>query len=367
MSYNFANRRKFRGGGKRNKFGQATGTIVSNERAIGGLPADYKETEAEAFSAAQRWQDSKNRKQKTRSRNRQFESLRYPVARIDTDSDYLEIKVLEYSAPGFEKSQSGQALRLQTSSESLNQEKILGMIYLPIPESITDSNGVTWGEDRLNGFAAAGLGIANDMITSESVNQALGRGLERGSEAIKQLTGDKGSISALNSVFASAAVNALGGSTSPTGVLARQSGAILNPNMELLFNGVQLRSFSFNFDFAPRDENESIVIRDIVRAFKKSLNAKNGSKDDNSSGLFISSPDVFQLTYKTGADNHRFLHKFKPMALLNMVVNHTGAGTYTTYDNTAPVHTKIDLTFQELNPIYSEDYEDGQGLEGTGF
>ena len=119
MSYNFANRRKFRGGGKRNKFGQATGTIVSNERAIGGLPADYKETEAEAFSAAQQWQDSKNRKQKTRSRNRQFESLRYPVARIDTDSDYLEIKVLEYSAPGFEKSQSGQALRLRTSSESL--------------------------------------------------------------------------------------------------------------------------------------------------------------------------------------------------------------------------------------------------------
>ena len=367
MSYNFADRRKFRGGGKRNKFGQATGTIVSNERAIGGLPADYKETEAEAFSAAQRWQDSKNRKQKTRSRNRQFESLRYPVARIDTDSDYLEIKVLEYSAPGFEKSQSGQALRLRTSSESLNQEKILGMIYLPIPESITDSNGVTWGEDRLNGFAAAGLGIANDMITSESVNQALGRGLERGSEAIKQLTGDKGSISALNSVFASAAVNALGGSTSPTGVLARQSGAILNPNMELLFNGVQLRSFSFNFDFAPRDENESIVIKDIVRAFKKSLNAKNGSKDDNSSGLFISSPDVFQLTYKTGADNHRFLHKFKPMALLNMVVNHTGAGTYATYDNTAPVHTKIDLTFQELNPIYSEDYDVEEGMEGTGF
>ena len=163
------------------------------------------------------------------------------------------------------------------------------------------------------------------------------------------------------------AVNALGGNTSAAGILARQTGAILNPNMELLFGGVQLRQFSFSFDFAPRDENESIVIKKIIRAFKKSLNAKNSSTGENSTGLFIKSPDVFQLTYKTGAKNHQFLHKFKPMALLNIGVNYTGAGTYATYDNTAPVHTKIDLTFQELNPIYSEDYDVEEGLEGTGF
>ena len=152
-----------------------------------------------------------------------------------------------------------------------------------------------------------------------------------------------------------------------TGVFTRQTGSVLNPNMELLFGGVQLGSFSFSFDFAPRDENESIVIKKIIRAFKKSLNAKNGSTGEGSSGLFIKSPDVFQLTYKTGGKNHQFLHKFKPMALLNIAVNYTGAGTYATYDNTAPVHTKIDLTFQELNPIYSEDYDTEEGLEGTGF
>jgi len=55
------------------------------------------------------------------------------------------------------------------------------------------------------------------------------------------------------------------------------------------------------------------------------------------------------------------------MALLNMAVNYTGAGTYATYDNTAPVHMKVNLSFQELNPIYSEDYETEEGKEGTGF
>jgi len=303
------------------------------------------------------------------SRDRKFKSLRYPVARIESDSDYLEIKVLEYQPPGFEASGTGQSLRVQTSSESLkNNEVILGHIFLPIPEAITDSNGVSWGEDRLNGIAATALGIGLKTITAESGAEAA-KALTSGTkEAVGSLLSDDMTIQAINSNFAAMAVNALGGKTNATGILARQTGAILNPNMELLFGGVQLRQFSFSFDFAPRDENESIVIKKIIRAFKKSLNAKNGSTgENNSSGLFIKSPDVFQLTYKTGAKNHQFLHKFKPMALLNIGVNYTGAGTYATYDNTAPVHTKIDLTFQELNPIYSEDYDTEEGLEGTGF
>jgi len=302
------------------------------------------------------------------SRDRKFKSLRYPVARLESDSDYLEIKVLEYQPPGFETSGTGQSLRLQSSSESLkNKEIILGTIFLPIPESITDSNGVTWGEDSLNGLAATGIGIARDLMKSDSMKELKEAG-NRGVEGLKGLIKDDMTAAAINSTFASMAVNALGGNTSAAGILARQTGAILNPNMELLFGGVQLRQFSFSFDFAPRDENESIVIKKIIRAFKKSLNAKNSStSESNSSGLFIKSPDVFQLTYKTGAKNHQFLHKFKPMALLNIGVNYTGAGTYATYDNTAPVHTKIDLTFQELNPIYSEDYDVEEGLEGTGF
>lgn len=303
---------------------------------------------------------------------RKFGSFRYPMARLENDSDYLEIKVVEYQPPGFDtvSTGSGSGLRLQTSSESLkkNKENILGTIFLPVPESVTDSNGVTWGEDTLNGLAATALGIANDIITADSVKKAVDTGGERSSDAVKQLVSDKGSISAINSIFASAAVNALGGTTSPEGILARQSGSILNPNMELLFGGVQLRTFSFDFDFAPRDSRESNEIKKIIRAFKVSMNAKNGSTgDDPSSGLFIKSPDIFQLTYKTGSKNHKFLHKFKPMALLNMAVNYTGAGTYATYDNTAPIHMKMNLTLQELNPIYSEDYETEEGKEGTGF
>ena len=53
---------------------------------------------------------------------RKFGSFRYPIARLENDSDYLEIKVIEYQPPGFEARGTGQALRLQTSSESLKKE-----------------------------------------------------------------------------------------------------------------------------------------------------------------------------------------------------------------------------------------------------
>ena len=298
---------------------------------------------------------------------RKFGDFRYPMARLESDSDYLQIQVLEYQPPGFETSQQ-QPLRLRTSSEAIkkNKETILGNVFLPIPESVTDSNGVTWGENNLNGLAAAGLGIAMGAITSKSVGKAIQGIGEEGAGTVKSLVSDKGSISAINAIFASAAVNALGANVEPGDILSRQSGAVLNPNMELLFGGVQLRTFSFDFDFAPRDREESEVIKKIIRSFKISMNAKQQAEGEGN-GLFIKSPDVFQLTYKTGSDDHLFLHRFKPMAMLNMAVNYTGAGTYATYDNTSPVHMKLNLTFQELNPIYSEDYESEEGKGGTGF
>ena len=298
---------------------------------------------------------------------RKFGNLRYPMARLEDDSDFLNIKVLEYKPAAF-KPAEGQSLRLQSTSESLkNNEEILGQIFLPIPENITDSNGVSWGENSLNGLEAAGVGAIQGFMGSDGLGAGLMDLGKKGGKAVRELVGDKGTIDAINSVFASSAVGALGGSVSRESILARTTGAVLNPNMELLFGGVQLRTFNFDFDLAPRDKRESEEIRSIIRAFKVSMNAKNGSTDENSSGLFIKSPDIFQLTYKTGAKGHQFLHKFKPMAMLNMAVNYTGAGTYATYDNTSPIQMKLNITLQELNPIYSEDYESEDGKEGTGF
>jgi len=304
-------------------------------------------------------------------RSKKFSPLRYPNSRIDTDSDYLEVRVVEYQPPGFELgSEEGQGLSLGTSTDALqeNIENPLGFIFLPIPENIQDSNAVGWGDDNINGLAAAGLKATKTAIESGNLAKGIFQGVKNFTGNIVDAAGDKSTQDLTSSFFASKAVNILGGNTSLNGVLSRSSGQIINPNMELLFNGVTLRSFNFTFDLAPRDERESDTIKRIFRIFKQNMQArKSADGGSNTSGLFLRSPNVFQLNYKTGRRNHNFLHKFKPMALLNMAVNYTGAGTYTTYDDATPVHMKLDLSFQELNPIYAEDYDSEEGREGVGF
>ena len=299
--------------------------------------------------------------------SKKFSPLRYPNSRIDTDSDYLEIRVVEYQPPGFDT--SGESALIGTSTEALqeNIENPLGFIFLPIPENIQDSNAVNWGDDSINGIAALGVGAAMKAMKSDNLVKGVTEGAKTFAGGMGDVIQDKGSRDLAASFMASKAVNVLGGNTSLDGILARSSGQIVNPNMELLFNGVTLRSFSFTFDLAPRDERESDTIKRMLRIFKQNMQAKKSSDGGNASGLFLRSPNVFQLNYKTGRRNHNFLHKFKPMALLNMAINYTGAGTYATYDDTTPVHMKLDLSFQELNPVYAEDYDSEEGKEGVGF
>ena len=299
--------------------------------------------------------------------SKKFSPLRYPNSRIDTDSDYLEIRVVEYKPPGFDT--SGEQALIGNSTDELqeNIENPLGFIFLPIPENIQDSNAVSWGDDSINGLAAIGMKGAMEAIKNPSLFEGAKKAGKTVIGGIGDLAGDAGPQDAVASFFASKAVNVLGGNTTLDGVLARSSGQIINPNMELLFNGVTLRSFSFSFDLAPRDEKESDTIKRMLRIFKQNMQAKKSSDGGNTSGLFLRSPNVFQLNYKTGRRNHNFLHKFKPMALLNMAVNYTGGGTYATYDDTTPVHMKLDLSFQELNPVYSEDYDSEEGKEGVGY
>ena len=293
--------------------------------------------------------------------------LRYPIALIKDDTDYLQIKVVKYQAPGFQlptEDAGGNTNFLQpTSSDALaaNIETPIATIFLPIPENIQDSNAVNWGDDSLNGLAARAIGSTMGVIGD---NGNLFDAAKRVATEAADFAGDLTGISAgiRNSFIAAKAVGAFT-NVNAQGVVTRQTGQVLNPNMELLFNNVTLRSFNFQFDLAPRNKDESRVIKNIIRTFKRSMNAKkNGSV-----GLFISSPDVFQLSYKTGSNDHKFLNKFKPMALLNMAVNYTGSGTYATYDDTTPVHMQLSLQFQELNPVYAEEYNELTEEDGVGF
>jgi hypothetical protein len=282
--------------------------------------------------------------------------LRYPQKSIGKDDDYLEIGVIKYVFPGIETGKNN--LKLATGTEKNSKQKAEKTIQLPIPANISDTNRVDWGNgDSLNPLAA----FASEQIGNALKSGSFGRGLAdiynntiaTGKEVLTQ----GGGQDLIAKYFQSQLVRSLGANVSTEGLLSRATGQVINPNLELLFNGVTLRSFEFNFDFAPRDEKESNVVKEIIRIFKISMAPKSGGNTEGA-GLFIKAPNAFLLKYKSGNKDHPYLNKFKPCALTDMIVNYAGSGSYATYADKTPVHMKLTLRFTELNPIYNEDYKD---------
>ena len=328
--------------------------------------------------------------------------LSYPIARSadEKTGDTLRIKCVEYIPPqdgaGFGVTVSGVfkenidtgEVSLATKEDKANlgytdgisvktdftdansrisqNTKTKYYIELPIPQEVNDSNSVTWGEDRMNAIEIATLTVAQKAMKDGvgDIAQAAVTMLNEGVN-VPGLTPD--SQSALRAAISGKAINALGSQVSPQSVVARSTGQILNNNLELLFSGVNLRSFPFSFTFSPRNPKESDVVKGIIRSLKMSMAAKAGEFNGSAQGIFLKSPDLFQLDYLKDGKNHPFLNRFKLCALTGMSVNYTNAGTYASYNDGTPVNIRMNLTFKEINPIYHEDYAEATSGAGVGF
>ena len=220
---------------------------------------------------------------------------------------------------------------------------------------LSETNAVNWSDDQLNPVQGAAAGLAASLINSSDFQQA-GAAVVEGFENLKAMASDKQLSSFAAAYFAGQAVGA--------NVVGRATGMVINPNLELLFNGPNLRTFNFNFRLTPRFKEESEIIRQIIFAFKRNMAVQRSS-----SNLFLRSPRLFQLEYiyKEG-DQHPYLNKFKPCAMTNFQVNYTPDGSYATFDQTGSL-TAYDLTmsFSEVMPIYAGDNEYTENPTDMGY
>ena len=314
--------------------------------------------------------------------------LRYPLEAMTESTDYLQIDIEKYvpignnyvSAPGGDSRYvtgnrfTNRAGRTGTTRLSTKPLINAGTILLPIPANLQDSNNVVYGESKLNGLAAAGVGVAEGIIGAvnvfdlEETKTKLGDLRKRTSSKLQEGIGDiAGATDALNKKLAAEAVNIFGANVTFNQLLARGNGEILNPNMELLFSDVTIRNFRFSFKLAPRNPKEAEQVKLIIRAFKRNMapQAQGGTLQGGS--FFLNTPNIFKLRYRSGVKDHPFLNKFKQCFLSDMQTTYTGEGVYATYDDGTPVSMQLDLSFKEIQPIYDIDYDEGPGTGAVGY
>ena len=284
------------------------------------------------------------------------EVLRYPRQSLEQFGyDYIQIKAFDYETGGAlagpdRKRGFGPGGRFKRGYET---------IQLPMQPSLSESMGVSWGEDRLNDIQASLAGTAMKTMTSagEGNFKQVGADVAKGFEDLAGKVKDEGTKKAVAAYFAGQAVGA--------NVLTRSTGNVINPNLELLFNGPQMRTFSFNFTLTPRDREEARTCRKIIRAMKRNMSPQRSDQN-----LFLKTPRIFQLQYIYGEGNteHPFMNKFKPCACTNFTVNYTPDGSYMTYAGEPSMTSyTIGMSFGEIEPIYADDYKGGSNAVTMGF
>ena len=281
------------------------------------------------------------------------QKLKYPIdLGEDGNQDFLKIMMVEYQPRGLNfqgglgiPSRANLSTTQTADSKTVGDRNILSSIFLPIPNGIQDSNGVDWDADRIDVVQALGTDLVGKLIQGGDVAGTAGAAadaVEENTDGVKEAAAAKitESITGVNK-------------------LARETGAVLNNNLELLFKGPQLRDFSFTFNMSARSAAEGQTVMKIIRTLKQGMSAK---KSDGF--LFIKSPHTFFLGYYKGNELHPYINRFKECALTNLAVNYAPA-QYSTYVDGVMTQYQVTMTFKELEPVFDDDY--GNDYENIGF
>lgn len=124
-----------------------------------------------------------------------------------------------------------------------------------------------------------------------------------------------------------------------------------NPFMSLAFKTVGRRAFEFQFKFTPHSEDESDVISDIIKTFRKA------ALPVGCGGALRGYPSEIDIEYIGMAKP--WLNKFKRCVLTDIHVNYTGAGQYAAMRNGFPAETELRLQFMENAILCRDDIDDG--------
>jgi hypothetical protein len=305
--------------------------------------------------------------------------LKYP-SDLSGSQDRIVISQRFYKSVIGQTDSNGNPLTIDLNtlvSERYNdpgESKILGIVTLPMPNDISETNVTAWGEDSLSTLAAmvgSSALKAGSALGGGNVGEALDAVRNALLDATGRQPGAKEAIQQFLSLNAAAAIAKKAGiNINPEAFRSRITGTAINPNMELLFQGPKLRSFGFQFKMTPRNKEEAKNIRKIIKFFKKGMAPKRAANQP----FFLGAPNVFDINFKSGNRNIESIGKIKTCALQQCLVNYTPDGFYAAFNDpntiSQPIAVTMQLTFTELTPLYNDNYNpdtDSTGYDGLDF
>lgn len=255
------------------------------------------------------------------------ETLVYPTD-LAKDQDRMQITMYRYRTPFITAPTT-----VSAADKPRTPEEVLGSIILPMPSQLKDVSEIEWSPKTLSNL---------EIISG--VLEGIGGVANQFKKDNKPVDAKTQSLLTQEETY------------------SRFAGVISNPNQDLLFSGIGLRQFPYEFNLIPRNEAETLVIRKIVRTFRQGMLPRKLL-----GGAIVGAPNTFRIKFINGRTGKplKDVRRHKELALVNFVAYPMLTDSWMTYDDEehSALGFKIQMVFQELTPIYYDDYE-GKDING---
>lgn len=237
------------------------------------------------------------------------------------------------------------AVAKQTWTRKVGLSRLDRVVVLPMPNDYVVDTTVNYDEETAD--ALSGI---NDFINSA------------GSGGVSAAT--KVILSDLAAGLANKFSNAIGVGdvTSKDKNFARTRNAI-NPKKETLFKDLSFRTYRFRYTLAPKSQNESKIIQEIIKTLRfYALPELNETK------LFYTFPAEFEIKLMKGSEENSAIPRIAPCVLKNVGVNYApNTSVWANLPDGFPPSVDLMLEFQELEIIDRNRVDSQTSLITSGY
>ena len=293
---------------------------------------------------------------------------------INTADDSVRVKLKDGSTTTIGQLKQKKQELIDRQSKGLMASKCM----LPLPNEFQYKYGADWNNEFKLGTLALAADEAYRFGAITGGGALLGGGLQFLTDKLTQGSGAANIAGVDPTKIVQSAVGGLKTAADPLKVnselnprnVAGLAGLAPNENSIQFFERMQGRNFSFRFELASRNKQESNRVIEIIEWFKRGMHP--GSKNGKGSAVVLTFPDVFVLTPKfVQCDEegnalgdpmqHPMMPRTKLCALTGLTINTTPFGQMqTVFDGTIPIVT-MELMFKETTKLTRVD------MEGSSF
>ena len=230
-----------------------------------------------------------------------------------------------------------------------NTTRIQDSIAMYLPPNVEDNTTAGYNDFRtgMAGFLAAGG------------SKALAQGGDAAAITQSVLDSAEGLIGKAGQKIVSEIAEVALGAEGANELINKAFGVADNPYMEVLFDAMALRTFTYTFDMAPRNEQEAAEIKNIIQVFRFHMTPELRGNQSR----FIGLPSEFDIHYmflsKDGvASENTFYNKIATCVLTSCAVNYTPNGVKS-FEDGGPTATTMTLTFKEKEMLTKERINQG--------